>query len=597
MSKSYLEALYNLYQQLIEDPDSGVAPLNYSEELVSHEAVVDEDGNLIALIDLRDTNENGKLVARTMLLPQPPIRSNNILPCFAYDRSAYVFGIQKNPENPERLRQCFDAFSDFNLRLLKDADDAAARAFCKFLTKREFGVGESPVLKAYADGLASSKNIVFRLKGDDRRLHERQAVRDAWQAYKNQTESSVRAQCLVTGKTAAISRLHPFIKGIPNAHESGASFINFNDESFEYMGKTQGENAPVSEEAALACAAAAQWLIKQERHRVYLGDMVLLYWAEQKANLEESLLDIALNGGSQYQEENAEREANEPPSEIHQDTVKLLRDVFRRAASGLPLSEENIKINENVTFYFLGLSANVKRIVVRVWQQNSFGSIIRRLAQYHKDIDVGGKPFDKPPSVWSILGAVAPQRDTKKLPSNMSGKLLDAVLFGKPYPFNLYTNALERVRRGSEKVKDKSVSAVTKLRVGVINAYLIRHSSEVNKLDNTAKQCGKLFAVLEKAQQDAAPGINKTIRDKFFRSAMTRPNTIFPLLISLAQSHISKLDWGVMYVKLIQEILSPVKAFPAYLNIYEQGQFILGYYHQREALYQKRSEQTNLEEE
>jgi len=100
---------------------------------------------------------------------------------------------------------------------------------------------------------------------------------------------------------------------------------------------------------------------------------------------------------------------------------------------------------------------------------------------------------------------------------------------------------------------------------------------------NPAYLLGRLFAVLEKAQQDAlGAGINATIKDRFFGSASATPKVVFPQLLRLAQHHIEKAEYGRMRDKQIEEILADLTEFPAHLSLDEQGLFAIGYYHQRQ---------------
>ena len=108
---------------------------------------------------------------------------------------------------------------------------------------------------------------------------------------------------------------------------------------------------------------------------------------------------------------------------------------------------------------------------------------------------------------------------------------------------------------------------------------------------NTAYRLGRLFAVLEKVQKDANPGIKATIKDRFFSSAAATPRSVFPRLISMAQHHVEKAEYGGVSDKHIETVLQGIEGFPAHLNLEEQGLFMLGYYHQRPALFQK-SEKT-----
>lgn len=112
---------------------------------------------------------------------------------------------------------------------------------------------------------------------------------------------------------------------------------------------------------------------------------------------------------------------------------------------------------------------------------------------------------------------------------------------------------------------------------------------------SVAYRLGRLFAVLEKAQEEAIPGANATIKDRFFGSASSTPSVVFPQLIRLSQHHLAKLDLGAKIHKeqLIQSILEGIdetKGFPAHLRLEDQGMFALGYYHQRKSFFTKKEE-------
>jgi CRISPR-associated protein Csd1 len=113
--------------------------------------------------------------------------------------------------------------------------------------------------------------------------------------------------------------------------------------------------------------------------------------------------------------------------------------------------------------------------------------------------------------------------------------------------------------------------------------------------NNRSYLLGRLFAVLEKVQRDANPGIKSTIRDKYFSSASTTPASTFPTILSLAQHHISKLEYGAYYDKMIGEIMDKLEVdddpFPKNLSLDEQGIFYLGFYHQRNKFYKGKDQQ------
>ena len=106
---------------------------------------------------------------------------------------------------------------------------------------------------------------------------------------------------------------------------------------------------------------------------------------------------------------------------------------------------------------------------------------------------------------------------------------------------------------------------------------------------------GRLFAVLESLQLRANPGIKATIKDRYFNSACATPALVFPTLLRLAQSHLSKLGGpGIYYDQLITKLLSCVtQSYPARLTLQDQGIFQLGYYHQKQQLFTKKEDKDN----
>jgi CRISPR-associated protein Csd1 len=103
---------------------------------------------------------------------------------------------------------------------------------------------------------------------------------------------------------------------------------------------------------------------------------------------------------------------------------------------------------------------------------------------------------------------------------------------------------------------------------------------------------GRLFAVLEKVQQEAIGDINASIKDRYFTSACATPGSVFPILLRLSQHHIAKAEYGYASDHRIQDILDLLDVkdnpIPARLTLDEQGVFILGYYHQRAAFYKSK---------
>lgn len=168
-----------------------------------------------------------------------------------------------------------------------------------------------------------------------------------------------------------------------------------------------------------------------------------------------------------------------------------------------------------------------------------------------------------------------------------------SILNNTVYPVSLYNAILSRV---------KVEGSINSVRAGFIKAYLLRLSragllnvkqdlitmSLNEESSNVPYQLGRLFSTLEKVQYDTNREMKSTINSKYFSSASSTPAVVFPVLLKLAQHHIAKSDWGFWYNQLIEQILEDVGEFPAYLNLEDQGMFMLGYYHQRKAFFKKK---------
>ena len=94
--------------------------------------------------------------------------------------------------------------------------------------------------------------------------------------------------------------------------------------------------------------------------------------------------------------------------------------------------------------------------------------------------------------------------------------------------------------------------------------------------------------MLEDIQQQANPGINTTIKDRYFSSASATPAVVFPVLLNLAEKHQKKLGAGqkVYNSKRLQDLMGRIReSYPTHLTLSDQGIFQLGYYHETQKRY------------
>jgi CRISPR-associated protein Csd1 len=589
-----INALYQYYERLLEDEDSGVSRPGYSKAKVSYAVVLSTDGELLSTIDLRNDKGNKKIL-RNLDVPEQVIRpGTGVKANFLCDNCTYVFGIKQKNKNDdeERIKAKFEAFVKLHEEILGGVNDKGATAILNFLRNWDITkAGKQPQISEVIEELSEGGNLVFKLEGTEGYIHERPAVKKAWKNYRSSQESGVTGQCLVTGNNAFIARLHQNIKGVTGAQTSGASLVSFNLEAFKSYGKTQSYNAPVSENVAFGYTTALNYLLRNEKHRIPIGDTTTVFWAERSTDgLEEDLLGalfFPVREGSK-KEGNEQRQVTRDPQ-----TVQLLHDIFTKVRAGEPVSDGLTGVDRNVNFYILGLAPNASRLSVRFWHVDQYGKFLDKIGQHYIDLAIV-KSFENEPdfiSIGMILRETAPAGDAKRIPPLLGGVLMRSILTGMPYPQVLYNSILSRIRA------DQKVNYV---RAAIIKACLARNRRYYNKGNevditmalneqntNVGYRLGRLFALLEKAQEEANPGLNATIKDRYFGAASASPGTVFPILLRLTQHHIAKAENGRTTDKRIEEVLGGIDSFPAHLNLEEQGLFVLGYYHQRQALIAK----------
>ena len=198
-----------------------------------------------------------------------------------------------------------------------------------------------------------------------------------------------------------------------------------------------------------------------------------------------------------------------------------------------------------------------------------------------------------------ICQTIRSKDDFDKANQGMKEKLLISILNNSTYPSAIYSGVINRIRKESKKV--------TSNKAQIIKMYLIKnfHMEEVTKLELNKEsksipyRLGRLFAVLERIQSKASDGRVENLAEKHFNSAMATPAIAFPKLFQTNQYYMRKFgDRDKIYFdRLIQEVASELNVFPRHLTQVEQGEFCLGYYHQKQEFFTKRSNSDQKEGE
>ncbi len=583
-----LQALTAYYEELLRQGKTA-AP-GWDEAFnVSFGLEIGDNGELVSLIDLREMQLRGKkqvLLPKQMRVPFHVKRSSGVAANFLCDNSSYILGADEKGK-PERSKQCFEACADLHHKLLEKVDTPAAKAVLSFFDHwNPEKASEHSLLKGQWKDLTGNSNFVFYYDYEDGRrpVTEDADFQEVWQKYYQSSNSeSENAQCLVTGKVAPIALVHPSIKGVQGAQSSGAALVSFNAPAFCSYGREQGANAPVSDYAAFAYTTALNMLLADRNHCRYIGDTAVVCWAE--------------NANDAYAELEMGAIFGLPEDSGVQD--KDLTDALKRLTEGKSVSWKEEILLPDQHFYFLGLSPNAARISIRFFLQDTFGEFAKRIQEHERALEIVRPAFDKREylSVWALARETVNLKERNPSPvPQLAGDLLRAVLTGGQYPATLINGVTARIRAERE---------ITRGRAAIIKAYYIRHPFHpipeevltVSVNEETKNQpyvLGRLFAVLEAVQDVANPGINTTIRDRYFSSACATPGVVFPTLLKLAQKHLQKLDDRkyTYYDKQITNLIGKLPPeLPMRLSLPEQGSFEIGYYHQVQERYEKKNKE------
>jgi CRISPR-associated protein Csd1 len=470
-------------------------------------------------------------------------------------------------------------------------NDPGYAAVCRFL---EAWTPEHTLQwKEKLDDCAASGFGLFKLRTENRFIHERPAVKAWWEAKFSGPTSAAQEQafCLITNEVKPLAELHdPKIKGVKDAQGAGALIVSFNAKAYESYGKESGFNAPVSQAAASKYCKVLNALLASSKHRIQIGDATTVFWTEVPTKVE-SALNAYFGGFSDDDADDDDAPAQR--TQLLDSLLGTLRSIKDGGQAGAEFAEESEKV-----FYILGLTGQAGgRIGIRFWYRSTIGELLGNLAAHHADISIvrhwepGPKvknPDPEFPRIWQLLRQTG--RESKDVPPLLAGALMRSILTRAPYPQLLANAVIARIRADRE---------INYLRASLIKGWLIRnhHQSIPMTYDPTtndaAYRLGALFALLEKTQQDALGDVNAGIRDRFYSSASATPASVFPRLFRTYGHHLKKAGsehkgYVIYREKEVQAILAepqPMKDFPRHLNLRDQGLFAIGYYHKRKDLW------------
>lgn len=608
-----LRALYDLAhrEQLVQDPDFPLAPVAW---LVS----VSRDGRILSIGDTRVAapparGRKPKLVAKALRIPRPaPSRSGTKAPpSFFVDNAKYVFGLQtqdkrfSDAEGREKSAWFRAVIED----CVRETQDAGARAVLDAL--EDVAAGRQQV--RLPDDCMSNDLFAFICEPDvDVLVHMRPAVQRYWRSQRRQGDENgageAAFQCMVTGAPVREPGLFPKVKFVPGGQTSGTPLVSFNAAAFTSYGLRDNENAPISREAAEACATALQRLLHpafpdpsprrlgepMARRNLRLSDdTVVCYWSNSARA--EPFVDAF---GFFFEPDPA-----------------AVGEMYRSVWHGRPSPVEDAAV-----FYALTLSGAQGRMIVRDWIETSVAETSEHLARHFGDLEIvrntpapKGRELPEVLPLKVLLGSLAPFGKQDAIPASLASQLFHAALGGTPYPIAVLQHAIERARAEAGRSEWADLER-RDARAQLIKAVLNRRRRHLPNTDypeitvaldpantNPGYLCGRLMAVIERLQQVALGDVNASVVDRYFGAASATPRAVFVRLLRNAQHHARKAQddptrartvaWLKRQVDEISAHFDPRQnGFPPYLDLEEQGLFILGYHQQRHALWSRRTE-------
>lgn len=580
-----LQALYDYYQRKAADSESNIAPRGFERKQIPFIIVIDNQGNFINLEDTR-SGEGKQKRAKSFLVLKTKSRTGpkasetaNVF----WDHWGYLLGQPKDETDKAKedgKKQNNTFVTKVKFLSSKYPENSQFKAVDRFYEKAE----NIRSLLEHENWKECYRipgcNLSFRIAGESDIVAEHNDLREEVDAAKGTNEEeqtqSAEGVCLVTGEKLPIAILHS-ATSLPGG-KSGGKIVGFQRNSgYDSYNKEQGMNAPVSKKAEDAYTTALNVLLgRDSKNKFKIADTSVLFWAQQESNFE--------NHFSFY--------FAPPPKDDPDQNIREVKALFESIHTG------KFNTEGDTQFYILGLAPNAARISIRFWKTGKVVDFAANIAQHFEDLEIVRSKNDEKEyfSLYNLLAHVSFEFKVDNVPPNLAGKVIESILDGTKYPVTLQQQCIRRIRAEQH---------VSRIRAAVLKAYLNRKEKTYSTneklitmaLDlenkNQGYLCGRLFAVLEKIQENAQPGINATIKDRYYGAASSTPVTVFGRLLNLSNHHLAKLAGGnkIYYEKMIQEIMSGVNSdgLPAHLSLDDQSRFAIGYYHQRQDLFTKRN--------
>lgn len=443
-------------------------------------------------------------------------------------------------------------------------------------------------------------NIGFRVNSEAIRIHEKPEVLNA---VIEKYEAMQRGQLAFSAKKCSVCGTndypvedipHGMIKKVPDGQTAGCALVSYNEKAFESYGLKGNNNSSICTNCAKTYVEGLNWLLsngnetlttdkkgkvtpqfRYSNRRKLGSDTAMVFWTRNNLALEE--IDLL----------------ESPKADDVATMIESLTSGKKHDSSYL----------ESERFYSCTLSGSAARVAVRDWIETSLGEFKKSVALWFKDIAMSYYDSNQEKMVVGYAPLYALSRSCQRknsddsydkddtTPARVASCLWKAALQNRSIPLWILAKVLQRARLDKHGVSPER-AALIKLILNRNNKGGVFMITE-NKVQGdrpVAYVCGQIFAKLESIQYAALGDRNAGIREKYFTYAMTSPAAAFGRLFNLHSKHFTKLKsekpgQAINMDKELQELCKDIdiNSFPQLFMLEQQGQFAIGYYHQRQA--------------
>ncbi len=450
--------------------------------------------------------------------------------------------------------------------------------------------GMEPALQKFPEQVkdkVNEGNIAFRV--NDIRLHEHDDVYNAIiERYERDQEALIKGDkkvCSICGKSEfpVIDKPHGYIKSVPDGQEGKNVLVSYNEKAFESYGLVGNFNSSICTNCAKNYVEGLNYLltngyikdVSKHTNRKNLGpDTAVVFWTREPENLDEM---------DWFDTPDAGRVAN----------------LIESVANAKNKTAANFKPNQ---FYSLTLSGAAARIAIRDWIEISLDQYRQNIARWFDDVkikyyDADAKELQLFYPALNQLSWACNRKEAKDDPtaSRVAKYLWGCAIKNQAPPLWILPIVLKRIAHNETNAEGKSVNTFTNARASLLKLILNRNNyggttmKEELDFENTAPAylCGRLFSLIEGIQRAAlGKDVNAGVRERFFAAASSSPSPAFGRLMRNMQNHLTKVrqekpGLAVILDTEVTDLCAKINGFPLILTLEQQGQFALGYYHQK----------------